>query len=137
LEVPSFLLLDCIHLHLPPGVENWDASLDSSAYSPRIVSRWIRLWCLGGEHPVWSPSAAPRADSEEKGRRLKEKTAVPVVAGGKVEMPAKRLQENKFRRWPVFQIEVVHLCTFGNLAFEEARIPLFPTSATGARKGPV
>jgi hypothetical protein len=92
---------------------------------------------LGGEHPVWRLSAAPRGDSEEKGRRLEEQTVIPVVAGGKVEMPAKRLQENKFRGWPVFQIEVVHFWTFGNGAFEEARIRLFPTSPTGARKGPV
>jgi hypothetical protein len=137
LEVLSFLLLDCIHLYAHPGVENRDASLDSSASSPRIVSWRIRLWRWGGEHSVWSSSAAWLADSEEKGKRLKEKTVTPVVPGGKVEMRPKRLQDKKLRGWPLFQIEAVQFCAFGKAVLEGAGTAQFPTSPTGAWKGPV
>jgi hypothetical protein len=58
------------------------------------------------------------ADKEEKDGRLKEKTVVPVVPGGKVEILPKRLWGKELTGTPVFQIQAVQFCIFGNPALE-------------------
>jgi hypothetical protein len=99
-------------------VENRDASLDY-LLSIRVL---LRLDCLpatwqqtrSGKHSALGVYSHRAASSEEEGRRLKERTVILVVSGGKVEILPKRLWERELTGKLVFQIQAVQFCAFGN-----------------------
>jgi hypothetical protein len=106
--------------HFPVWVEKEDTFLDSPPplRSPLRPRRSASI-CLGQLVPPKAGSISllcPATKGRKKSGNIKEKTVVPVVQAGKVEILPKRLIRSNLTVRRVFQIQPVQFRSFGNQA---------------------